>query len=377
MSVGEDAIAASVDVLRTVVQLTCRAPSVHNTQPWAWRTSPGGLDLYADRGRALDASDPQGRNLVISCGAALHHAQVVSAALGWVTTVTRFPAGPGADHLAHLDLSPAEVGDDAGDVLLAVRERATDRRRFTSWPVPDDVIRAYAREAGLWGAHGVPLIDPSDRFRVDRLADRARDVQARHPDLSREQRTWVEHSSVDGIPRTVVPAGNAATSVRSASRFGSGLLDDAAATLETSDGVVLLCGYADGRPDWLRTGEALSALWLKATLDGLSVVPLSQVVEVEETRSRVAARCPGRLGRPPHPGPARLAGAGPQATHPYSTALPRRRPRRLTCAPAVVGGVISGAGAADAERPGRVRPAPPTASSRPPRHNPSPPPSPG
>ena len=134
------------------------------------------------------------------------------------------------------------------------------------------------------GAHAVPLIDPGERFRVDRLADRARDAQSRDPEVTSEQRTWVEHSLVDGIPRTVLPADDPATSIRSSSRFGTGLLHDSEADLESSDGVVLLCGYTDESPDWLRTGEALGALWLQATLDGLSVVPLSQVVEVEETR---------------------------------------------------------------------------------------------
>ena len=36
---------------------------------------------------------------------------------------------------------------------------------------------------------------------------------------------------------------------------------------------------------WLRAGEGLSALWLHAVRQGLSVVPLSQVVEVAETRA--------------------------------------------------------------------------------------------
>ena len=82
----------------------------------------------------------------------------------------------------------------------------------------------------------------------------------------------------------VLPAGDPSTSVVTATRFGTGLLADPAAELESSDGVIVLCGYADRAEDWLRTGEALSALWLRATLDGLSVVPLSQVIEVEETR---------------------------------------------------------------------------------------------
>ena len=36
-------------IARLLVSLACRAPSVHNTQPWAWRLRPGGIDLYADR----------------------------------------------------------------------------------------------------------------------------------------------------------------------------------------------------------------------------------------------------------------------------------------------------------------------------------------
>jgi hypothetical protein len=62
--------------------------------------------------------------------------------------------------------------------------------------------------------------------------------------------------------------------------------------------VILLCGYDDTRADWLRTGEALSALWLRATLTGLSVVPLSQVIEVDETRSALQQEVLGGLAVP-------------------------------------------------------------------------------
>jgi hypothetical protein len=41
----------------------------------------------------------------------------------------------------------------------------------------------------------------------------------------------------------------------------------------------------DDQRSWLEAGQVLSALWLQATADGLSVVPLSQVIEVAETRA--------------------------------------------------------------------------------------------
>jgi hypothetical protein len=285
-------------VLRPLVELACRAPSVHNTQPWAWRTAPDGLDLLSDPSRALGASDPRGRNLVISCGAALHHAQVVAGALGWAATVSRFPGGSESNVLAHIALTPFPVSDDAADVLLSVRERCTDRRRFTSWPVPDDLLHAFARTGGAWGAHLVPVVDATDRFRIDRLVDRARAHQARDQRVASEQQTWVDHSPDDGIPSVVLPSHDPTTTAGTPTRFGTGLLDDPAPELETSDGVILICGYADGPEDWLRTGEALSALWLRATLDGLSVVPLTQVIEVEETRMALQHEVLGGLAVP-------------------------------------------------------------------------------
>jgi hypothetical protein len=45
-----------------------------------------------------------------------------------------------------------------------------------------------------------------------------------------------------------------------------------------------ICSGRDDLESWLGAGQALSALWLQATRDGLSIVPLSQVVEVDETR---------------------------------------------------------------------------------------------
>ena len=288
----------SPDLVRTLVGLACRAPSVHNTQPWRWSSGPEGLDLFADTQRKLEASDPRGRNLMVSCGAALHHAQVVAGALGWQGEVIRHPSGPDTDHLARLVLRPAPVEDEAPDVLRSVRERRTDRRRLTSWPVPDALLHEMARTASAWGVHAVPLVDVTARFRVDQQVARARDRQSRDPQIAAEQRTWVDHGPLDGIPSTVLPSVPDSSPVAAPTRFEAGLLDDHLAELETSDGLVLLCGYADAAPDWLRTGESLSALWLRATLDGLSVVPLTQPIEVEETRMALMHDVLGGLAIP-------------------------------------------------------------------------------
>src|SRR4051812_30238387 len=65
------------------------APSVHNTQPWKWVVRPDRLELYAVTDRQLTAQDPDAYMLLLSCGAALHHAGVALSAAGWKSRIER------------------------------------------------------------------------------------------------------------------------------------------------------------------------------------------------------------------------------------------------------------------------------------------------
>jgi hypothetical protein len=64
------------DLLATAAKDALRAPSVLNTQPWTWRLEDEVLELHADRDRQLEVVDREGRQLVLSCGVALHHARL-------------------------------------------------------------------------------------------------------------------------------------------------------------------------------------------------------------------------------------------------------------------------------------------------------------
>jgi hypothetical protein len=280
-----------------IVELACLAPSVHNTQPWLWRAADRTLELVADRSRVLPAADPESRNLVISCGAALHHAQAAARALGWRAEVTRRPTGTGPDVMARVELSAMKVPGDAEEQLRAMRTRCTDRRRFTAWPIPAERLHALATAARMWGATAVAITDAPDRVRVELLASRALDQQRSNAAVICEQRSWVDHGRFDGIPATAVPAPEEQSGLPD--RFNVPVVESADRELvEASDGLLVLGGASDDDLAWLQTGEALSALWLDATLGGLAVVPLSHVIEVDETRTALRATLLGGLTAP-------------------------------------------------------------------------------
>ena len=91
--------------LAPILELACRAPSLHNSQPWRWIFEGGILHLFADHARVGHHTDITGREVILSCGAALDHLQVAAAAAGWQVTVNRYP-DPTTTTISRRSLSP-------------------------------------------------------------------------------------------------------------------------------------------------------------------------------------------------------------------------------------------------------------------------------
>lgn len=285
-------------VMQRIVEVATRAPSVHNTQPWRWRAAGNTLELFADSRYLLAVTDPLGRNLTISCGAALHQAQVAAAALGWATDVQRHPDPARPELLARLELTAAVPPATAVEAMEALDRRCTDRRRFTSWPVPEERLFHLARIASDCGARAVALTDESERYLAERLVLRAAERQRANPAAMFEQRTWQERGVVDGVPDTALP-GPAGSRGAYAHRFGERAADDPTdRDVEAPDGLIVFFDTHDDQRAWLRAGEGLSAMWLAATAGGLSLVPLTQVVEVTATRQSLQSEVLGGLAYP-------------------------------------------------------------------------------
>ena len=111
-------------------------------------------DDAADATRRLLRTDPDGRDQVVSCGAALHHLLVALADAGQGARVRRLPDPTRPHHLATVE--PAmhvDVDVDAG-LASAIDLRRTDRRPFRAWPVPPELTGELAEIASSIGRTG-------------------------------------------------------------------------------------------------------------------------------------------------------------------------------------------------------------------------------
>lgn len=272
------------------------APSVHNTQPWRWRVRPDRLDLLAARERQLNAIDPRSRLLLLSCGAALHHAHSALSAEGWATEVRRMPDPQEPDLLASLvptERTPATP--HAMRLVQAMQVRHTDRR-----PVADEAVPSASVDAIVAAANGarMQVLDRDQVIALASAATRAAAAEAQDPDIAAELAYWTSRAPAEGVglPPQVLPEHAAQTTVpaRDFGRTGTlpvGTGHDQAAVY------AVLYGDDDEPDSWLRAGEALSAAWLTATSLGVSMVPLSGVIEVTATREALRRELSG-MGYP-------------------------------------------------------------------------------
>ena len=269
-------------VLEAAARAALRAPSVFNTQPWTWHIAGATMELRADPERHLRVTDPERRLLLLSCGGALHHARVALAADGWTVTVDRLPDADRPDLLARLHLD-GPVPPEPGSRILAdaISRRRTDRRAFGDRPVSDETLAGLRRAVEQQGAylHVVPH-DQVPMLGVS--SEQAADIESADPAYRAELTHWTNRPAWtgDGVPpATAVEPTVRRVPVRDFAPHGDGVLP-VGPDHDKGAAYVILFGLGDQPLDLLRGGEALSALLLSATAEGLSTAPLTETVEV-------------------------------------------------------------------------------------------------
>lgn len=284
-------------LLRAAAAAGRLAPSVHNTQPWWFAVEDGSMTVYADPARRLDVLDPAGRQLVISCGAAIANVDLAIRAVGRLPEIELVPTARLASRLAVVRLGGPHAPSPLETLLAdAIPRRATNRHALDGSRVSTDMLHGLDRLVDRPGVRVAVVDDLSAHAGVVSLTTVADRVQAERRTFREELRRWsrADDSSPDGVPYSSRGLGAAG-----ARRLSPPVRDfdvdgragyDAHEPDPTVDRPLVVAVWTDAdRPlDWLRAGIVTERVLLAVTAAGLAASFVNQPLDDVALRPYVA-----------------------------------------------------------------------------------------
>ncbi|WP_336206773.1 Acg family FMN-binding oxidoreductase [Nonomuraea sp. LPB2021202275-12-8] len=286
------AVHTAKQALDAAVEAARWAPSVHNTQPWTFVMSEGEIGLRADVDRKLRVSDASGREMLISCGAALFTMRTALRGAG-VEPVVRILPDPDRPALLATVRPGAESEPDERTRALCgeIERRRTHRAGFTDLPVPRRLVEALVKDASQEGARLTPIGSPQAVEVVAALTRAAQGVQSGDRRFSLEVIRWglpPGSARKDGVPAAGYPREPVRTDPHFAQRDYSWRHDwgsEAGQATQAATGVVaLLTTPGDSREEWIAAGQALQRVLLHASAYGVSAAFHTQALEAHHLR---------------------------------------------------------------------------------------------
>jgi hypothetical protein len=300
------------------------APSGHNAQPWAFRVTDAGIEVYADYSRRLPVSDPRDRELMLSIGTAIANLRIAAAHFGFDTTVLYSPVNPANDPdspVAFVTLCETCNPDPQLRALFAaITKRHTNRAPFEQREIDADVLGRLCEIVD--NCEQTRFVLPQERARAAELVETADRQLLGNAMWRHELAQWVRSNdtpAADGICGDAfgIPGPLAAFAPWLVRSFDVGdVRGKTDRELASNAAGLIVVMSDDDRASLLRAGEALERLLLTLTTLGVQYAFLNQPIQVPELRREL-----WNLVRTPKP-PQLLLRIG------YATPIRRAAPRR-------------------------------------------------
>lgn len=286
-----------------LLRLALLAPVSRETQEWAFCTTGGGVEVYADYSRRMPLIDPHDRELLMSVGAAITRFRVTAACHGFDLSVSYTPGREQCVPVAYLAVRPVRTSNESLTALSpSIRSQHTTpgwtflRQRSPSATLEDAPIDSAAVQS---------ICDVLHRFpeRLHLASHQPRDRAAQLIDFASRGR----RSSIVGRDES---SNSISTGVRLASLIAGPWLSRPLdpSEVRTSRNVrpdgqpvrsaptLILLTSEDDRASLIQAGEILERLLLVAATAGLQYSLFNHPIELEELleEARIPAASKGQ-----------------------------------------------------------------------------------
>ena len=285
--------------LKFLLNYAILAPSSHNTQPWMFSVAEDTLKIFVDRSRWLKVADPDQRELHISLGCALENLLVAAEFYGYGHAVEYYPDPSDPDLAVKIELRPGGNVSEFRPIALfeAIPERHTNHRVFEARDLPKSV-RQNLKECCV--EKGISLHMTSDvdiKRKVEALIERGDALQFADPAWREELGYWIGQG-VFGSSWLLSKIGRLAVTYLNMSK---GTAKKDSDLLLSAPVLAIISSKEDDRRSQILAGQVYERVNLMATVLGVQVHPMSQIVEIPELKAEVADLLPQEDAIPQHP----------------------------------------------------------------------------
>lgn len=262
------------------------APSVHNTQPWAFEVTERGIRIFEDLGGWLAVADRDKRDLHLSVGCALENLLIAAFHYGFSAEIEYFPNSISPTLVAEVELLPAldEESPWQRRSFDAITVRHTDHGQFDAETLAQYLLNRM-RECVT--EEGLECTFITDVDLMPRLSDLLIEADARQfadPAVISELKHWMNRGvfSSDWLLKKL-----SRLSVRHLQIKGEAGPNHVT-ILKDAPAFGIVASDADSPEVRVRAGQAFERLFLQATASGLGLEPMTHVLQVAETRAGIA-----------------------------------------------------------------------------------------
>ena len=281
---------SSVEKLTFLLNYAILAPSSHNSQPWMFNVSEGDIRVFADKSRWLKVADADRREQYLSLGCALENLIIAAEHFGYNCNVSYFP-GPD-DHVATVSLLTTSRPTSDSRLFYAITSRQTNRNPYEPQAISEadlETIKSLSSDPDV----GIFITrDSAIKKSFRDLVVQANGIQYSDVNYKSELGHWLGQGVMG-------PTGIEAKMAQLAVVFLDVGPEQTKKDADLINSTLYLGFISTANNDSIssiKAGRTLERFWLAATALGISLHPMSQALEVQQTKANLTGFLPAGSG---------------------------------------------------------------------------------
>lgn len=282
--------------IKFLLNFAILAPSGHNSQPWEFTVSNKEINIFINKERSLEKSDPQGRVLLMGFGCLIENILIASDYFRFEATVNYFPDKDNNLNIARITFEKVvninKLNQD--HLIFQISKRHTNRGFYKKESLPQIFLST---------------IDSLSSEKVKVLIVSDEDLRSDVAELILESNIEIMDNTIFRWELSQYIKSNFTKSRTGMPGFTLGLPDfisifasrlikkinlskksrksDEKLLKQGTPAFLIISTQGDKKEDWLNGGNVLQHIWLSAQSYGLSCAPFAAVIQLSVFREKL------------------------------------------------------------------------------------------